>query len=294
MLNLSNFLIPLWVFSNSVNPPKIHHFIASGRKPARIISTTASTPIDVIAPTTLNLMKSYPTLEDGSKGADVSSFVTESPVEDTAVKSNPNIVTEINKVDEQATSKTSCSTSTTILVTESIGLSSSISPEVIKLSSADSFESTTDNSLNTSPTGNSEKITPYGLIISTKNDLNSSISGDIKENNTDVITVTTSIKKNSGFAYGRSVYFCVDFLEVGTINAMQYCDTLSKLKEEIWIKQPGLLKSGVLLWNDNARPHSATSMQNHIATLGWERLYQSPDLRPCDFLLYPALQKNLV
>ncbi|GFQ68375.1 hypothetical protein TNCT_551381 [Trichonephila clavata] len=197
MLNLSNFLIPFWVFTNSVNPPKIHHFIASGRKPARTISTTASTPIDVIAPTTLNLMKPYPTLGDGSKRADVSSLVKESPVEDTAVKSNTNIVTEINKVVETATSKTSCSTSTTILVTESIGLSSSISPEVIKLSSADSFESTTGNSLNISSTGNSEKITPNGLITITKNDLDSSISSNIKENNTDAFTMSTSINVSS-------------------------------------------------------------------------------------------------
>ncbi|GFY46939.1 hypothetical protein TNIN_127961 [Trichonephila inaurata madagascariensis] len=197
MLNLSNFLIPLWVFSNSVNPPKIHHFIASGRKPARIISTTTSTPIDVIDPTILNLMKTYPTFEDISKRTDVNSFVKGSPVEDTAVKSNPNIVTEINKVVEQETSKTTCSTSTSILVTESMELSSSISPEVIKLSSADSFESTTGNSLNTSPTGNATKITPSGLIISTKNDLNSSISGNIKENDTDVLTVSTGITVNS-------------------------------------------------------------------------------------------------
>ncbi|GFV81722.1 histone-lysine N-methyltransferase SETMAR [Trichonephila clavipes] len=37
-------------------------------------------------------------------------------------------------------------------------------------------------------------------------------------------------------------------------------------------------------------------MQNHIATLGWERLHHppySPDLAPSDFPLFPALKKNL-
>ncbi|GFV29988.1 hypothetical protein TNCV_3100651 [Trichonephila clavipes] len=34
-------------------------------------------------------------------------------------------------------------------------------------------------------------------------------------------------------------------------------------------------------------------MQNHIATLGWKRLYHSPDLIPSDFHLCPALKKNL-
>ncbi|GFU55976.1 hypothetical protein TNCV_1557311 [Trichonephila clavipes] len=41
-----------------------------------------------------------------------------------------------------------------------------------------------------------------------------------------------------------------------------------------WIqkKWPGFLRYDVLLLEDNARPHSATAMQNHIATLGWKRL----------------------
>ncbi|GFW53548.1 mariner Mos1 transposase [Trichonephila clavipes] len=95
--------------------------------------------------------------------------------------------------------------------------------------------------------------------------------------------------KTQGFAYGRSVYFWVDFLEVGTISATWYCDTLSKLKEAIRKKWPRLLKSGVPL-------HSTTATQNHIATLGWECLQHppyNPDLAPNDFHLYPSLKKNL-
>ncbi|GFU04113.1 histone-lysine N-methyltransferase SETMAR [Trichonephila clavipes] len=86
----------------------------------------------------------------------------------------------------------------------------------------------------------------------------------------------------------------MDFLEVGTINAMRYCDTLSKLKRAIRKKRPGLLKSDILLLDDNASPHSATATQSHIATLGLERLYHSPDVAPSDFHLFLALKKNLV
>ncbi|GFW24769.1 histone-lysine N-methyltransferase SETMAR [Trichonephila clavipes] len=63
------------------------------------------------------------------------------------------------------------------------------------------------------------------------------------------------------------------------VYATPYCDTLSKLKEVIRKKQPGLLGSGVWLGD------SATATQNHIATLGWKRLHHppySPDLAPRD------------
>ncbi|GFW47330.1 histone-lysine N-methyltransferase SETMAR [Trichonephila clavipes] len=73
----------------------------------------------------------------------------------------------------------------------------------------------------------------------------------------------------------------------------RYCDTLSKLKGTIGKKRPRLFKSGVLLLDDNASPHSSTATQNHIATVGLERLYHSPDLAPSDFHLLPALTKNL-
>ncbi|GFT04507.1 histone-lysine N-methyltransferase SETMAR [Trichonephila clavipes] len=48
--------------------------------------------------------------------------------------------------------------------------------------------------------------------------------------------------------------------------------------------------------DDNARPHLAMAMQNHIATLGWEHLHHppySPDLAPRDFHLFSALKKNV-
>ncbi|GFW62458.1 histone-lysine N-methyltransferase SETMAR [Trichonephila clavipes] len=59
-----------------------------------------------------------------------------------------------------------------------------------------------------------------------------------------------------------------------------YCDILSKLKRAVRKKRPELLKPDVLLLDDNARHHSAKATHNHIATLGWKRLYHSPDLAP--------------
>ncbi|GFU99582.1 histone-lysine N-methyltransferase SETMAR [Trichonephila clavipes] len=103
-------------------------------------------------------------------------------------------------------------------------------------------------------------------------------------------------EKTRGFGYGRSIYFCVDISEIEAINASRYFDILSKLKEAIRKKRPGLLKSGILLLDDNARPQSATATQSHIATLGWERLHHPPyssNLAPSDFHLFPALKKNL-
>ncbi|GFX49918.1 histone-lysine N-methyltransferase SETMAR [Trichonephila clavipes] len=69
-------------------------------------------------------------------------------------------------------------------------------------------------------------------------------------------------------------------------------------RSSTWIrgKWSGLLRSGVLLLDDIAVPHTVTAMHNHIATLGWERLHPppySPDLATSDFYLFPALKKNL-
>ncbi|GFY18578.1 hypothetical protein TNCV_2398031 [Trichonephila clavipes] len=94
-------------------------------------------------------------------------------------------------------------------------------------------------------------------------------------------------------AQGRLLF---NFLEVGTINATRYCDTLSKSEEAIRKKCPGLLRSGVQLLDDIRRPHSVTATQNHIATLGWECLHHShysPDLAQSDFHVFQAVKKNL-
>jgi histone-lysine N-methyltransferase SETMAR len=89
----------------------------------------------------------------------------------------------------------------------------------------------------------------------------------------------------------------IDFLERGnTINAARYCQTLEKLKSAVPHKRPGLLSAGVILLDDNARPHSAAQTQDKIAALRWERLARPPygsDLAPSDFHLFPARKREL-
>ncbi|GFX93995.1 hypothetical protein TNCV_3413571 [Trichonephila clavipes] len=59
---------------------------------------------------------------------------------------------------------------------------------------------------------------------------------------------------------------------------------------------PVLSCQRVLWLDDNARLQSVTATQNHIATIGLQRLYHppnSPDLAPSEFHLFPVLKKNL-
>jgi histone-lysine N-methyltransferase SETMAR len=95
----------------------------------------------------------------------------------------------------------------------------------------------------------------------------------------------------------------LDFLERGrgrgerrSVNAERYCETLTRLKNAIRRKRPGLLTAGVILLHDNVRPHMAAVMANHTATFGWERLDHapySPDLAPRDFHFFPTLKRTL-
>ncbi|GFV52277.1 histone-lysine N-methyltransferase SETMAR [Trichonephila clavipes] len=55
-------------------------------------------------------------------------------------------------------------------------------------------------------------------------------------------------------------------------------------------------KSGILLLDDNARPHSEAASQNHITTPGSKHLHHqlyNPKPAPIDFHLFLALKKNL-
>jgi histone-lysine N-methyltransferase SETMAR len=76
----------------------------------------------------------------------------------------------------------------------------------------------------------------------------------------------------------------VDFLTQGdTVNADRYCDTLSRLREAIRRKRPGLLRRGVVLLHDNARPHTANRTREFLQRYNWEILDHppySPDLAP--------------
>ena len=89
----------------------------------------------------------------------------------------------------------------------------------------------------------------------------------------------------------------VEFLEKGTtINAASYCETLSRLRNAIKRKCPGLLTRGVMLLHDNACPHAATVTQQNLECFKWTIIDHppySPDLAPSDFHLFPALKEHL-
>ena len=77
--------------------------------------------------------------------------------------------------------------------------------------------------------------------------------------------------------WDRKGILLVDFLSQGsTINAGDYCNTLQKLHRAIQNKQHGMLSWGVVMIHDNARPHTAATMQNLITTFGWEQFNHPP------------------
>ena len=65
----------------------------------------------------------------------------------------------------------------------------------------------------------------------------------------------------------------VDFLDRGaTINAKRYADTLQKLRRAIKSKRPGMLSDGIILFHDNARPHTANQVRDKLQRIGWKTL----------------------
>jgi histone-lysine N-methyltransferase SETMAR len=80
-----------------------------------------------------------------------------------------------------------------------------------------------------------------------------------------------------------------------TLNAVSYCATLERFQAAIK-RHPGLLTTGVLLLNNNTRPHIATAIQQLLQRFRWtvlEHLPYSPDLAPSDLHLFPALKDHL-
>ena len=82
-----------------------------------------------------------------------------------------------------------------------------------------------------------------------------------------------------------------------TITAEIYCEQLDRLHQKLTLKRPALVnRKGVILQQDNARPHSARMTQEKIRQLGWEVLPHpsySPDMAPSDYHLFHSLEQNL-
>jgi transposase len=81
-----------------------------------------------------------------------------------------------------------------------------------------------------------------------------------------------------------------------TVTPKRYCQQLRRrLEEAIQQKRPGR-RHGVILSNDNARPHTANMTKAAIQELDWEILPHppySPDLAPSDYHLFRSLSNNL-
>jgi hypothetical protein len=87
------------------------------------------------------------------------------------------------------------------------------------------------------------------------------------------------------------------------ITSDSYCTILTKLRDAIRRKRPGLFTKVVLLLlllllllHDNARPHSANQTTATQRSFKWEVLQHppySPDLVPSDFHLFGSLKHHL-
>ncbi|XP_026827850.1 histone-lysine N-methyltransferase SETMAR-like [Ooceraea biroi] len=89
-----------------------------------------------------------------------------------------------------------------------------------------------------------------------------------------------------------------EFLDSGTtITAEVYSSQLQRVSDALRQKQPALVnRKGVLLLQDNARPHTAKTTKEVINTLGWELLPHppySPDISPSDYHLFLAMDNHL-
>lgn len=81
-----------------------------------------------------------------------------------------------------------------------------------------------------------------------------------------------------------------------TINSEIYCAQLERLNETLCAKRPELVnRRGVILHQDNARPHTSLVTRQKILQLGWEVLPHppySPDIAPSDYHLFLSLQNS--
>jgi len=82
-----------------------------------------------------------------------------------------------------------------------------------------------------------------------------------------------------------------------TVNQEFYLEVLKRMKENVQRKCPELWRSGEwFLHHDNAPAHTALSVTQYLASLGWTIAPHppySPDLALCDFFLFPTMKKIL-
>ena len=89
----------------------------------------------------------------------------------------------------------------------------------------------------------------------------------------------------------------LDFLpDNETINADYYCRVLEDVHHHLRHRRRGKKSRGILLHQDNVRPHTVRRTKEKIDQLHWELLPHppySPDLAPSDYALFPHMKKFL-
>jgi len=99
------------------------------------------------------------------------------------------------------------------------------------------------------------------------------------------------------FFYVRGIVLW-EFVPPGqTVNQEFHLEVLRRLRENVRRKRPELWRSGDwLLHHDNAPAHTALSVTQYLASLGWTVIPHppySPDLAPCDFSLFLTMKETL-
>lgn len=112
--------------------------------------------------------------------------------------------------------------------------------------------------------------------------------------------VHTSIsvgKRMATVFWDKGGILLIEWLPQGRmINSEYYCEVLRNLREAIKNKRRGKLARGVLLQQDNARPHTSAQTMAVIRELGFTVLPHPPyfpDLAPSDYWLFGEMKKPL-
>jgi len=107
----------------------------------------------------------------------------------------------------------------------------------------------------------------------------------------------SNMKQMMIFAYNCKGVITTDRVPSGTtVTAAYYRQFLQKLWRKMHANRPDLLKNGVLILHDNARPNLGKDVRELLDGYSWEvlpHLPYSPDMSPPDFDLFPKLKINM-
>ena len=88
-----------------------------------------------------------------------------------------------------------------------------------------------------------------------------------------------------------------EFIAQGqAVNQQCYLEVMTRLRESVWRKRPGLWPDKWILHHDNAPAHDALRFREFLAKNSITKMDHppySPDLAPCDFWLFPKLKNSL-